>query len=313
MTAHRLNLLALVLPCSLLIASSDALAQTSSGPTPASSTPAPPALAPPLPPSPAPSGAPASTPPNVPAAQAALPSPGPNDLPRDAALPAPAAARTEEASHPGTPAAEAPLSEADEHGHTGFAVGFSLGYALPAGSTTGAPNDDLGSLFSGQVPFTLEIGGNATPSLFIGVYGTYAPGGLAGSTGDSCTAHQLDCSAHSVHGGLAIRYRLFPGETTEPWIGYGVGYEENSFSLTNPQTSATASGSLNGWEFGHFSAGVDFLAARMFAFGPFLDVGVGQYGHMHLEAPNQPTVDADITNSGVHEWVTLGLRTVIMP
>ena len=308
----RLPLLALLLPCSFLVASSTARAQTSPAPNPASSPPAPTTLAPVSPPSAPSYEAPAPVPESAPGAPAVLPPRAANDA-SEIAPPAPATPQTPEESRPRGEARETPLGETKEQGHAGFAMGFSLGYAIPAGATTGAPNDDLSSVFSGQVPITLEIGGNVTPSLFIGAYGTFAPGGLAGNAGTSCTTYQLDCSASSLHGGLAIRYRFLPGEMAEPWIGYAIGYESNSFSMKNPQTSAEASGTLTGWELGHFSAGVDFLAARNFAFGPFLDVGVGQYGHMHFEQPNQPTLDADIASSGVHEWITIGLRTVIMP
>jgi hypothetical protein len=190
-------------------------------------------------------------------------------------------------------------------------MSFSIGYAFPSGDATGAANDGMTSTFSGQVPFTLEIGGNVTPSLFLGAYGTFAPGGLAGTTSSTCAANQLDCSAHSVHGGLAVRYRFLPGELVEPWIGYAAGYESNSLSISNAQ--ASASGELKGWEFARISIGLDVLAARMIAFGPFVDFGIGQYGHMYFEQPNRPTVDTDIPNSGIHQWITLGVRTVIMP
>jgi hypothetical protein len=205
--------------------------------------------------------------------------------------------------------------DAPEEGHAGFAASFSIGYALPSGDSTGAGNDALSATFSGQVPLTVELGGNVTPSLFLGVYGTYAPGGLGGQVGDACNANQLSCSANSVHGGLAIRYRFLPGKTVEPWIGYAVGYETISLSSTSPQSSLSATGSLRGWEYGHFSLGVDLLAARQFAFGPFLDVSMAQYDHEYIEPanPNQPVIDADIPNRALHEWVTLGVRAVILP
>ncbi len=198
-------------------------------------------------------------------------------------------------------------------GHSGFVLALSVGYAAAAGNSTGNPNDGLGQTFSGQIPLTAEIGANAIPSLFVGAYATYAPGGLGGPIATECTTDQLDCSAHSIHGGLAIRYRFLPGETVEPWIGYAVGYESNGFSATNSQTSAAVTGEVDGWEFARFSLGVDILAARELAFGPFVDVAFGQYGHMHLEQPNAPVQDGAISNPGVHEWITIGIRAVIMP
>ena len=224
----------------------------------------------------------------------------------------PAAPQTADEGHRWAEAPAEPPSEPKEQGHVGFAAVFSIGYATPSGDATGAPNDSLSSSFGSQVPLSLELGGNVTPSLFIGAYGTFAPGGAGSTLGTTCTTDQLNCSSNSVHGGLAVRLRLLPGELVEPWIGYGVGYESNTVSASSSQSSATASVNVTGWEFGHFSAGVDFLAARMFAFGPFVDVAVGQYSHIHTESPTQ-TQDADIVTTGLHEWITVGVRTVIMP
>jgi hypothetical protein len=214
-----------------------------------------------------------------------------------------------------------PTPSEERHGepknesHSGFVASLSIGYALPSGDATGAPNDALGSTFSGEVPLSIEIGGNVTPSFFVGAYGTFAPGGMSGDVANTCNTDQLNCSANSVRAGLALRYRFLPGEVAEPWIGYAVGYETTSFSISSSQSSLQAGGNLRGWEYGHFSLGVDFLAAPQLAVGPFIDVSAGQYGHMYLQpaTPNQPTIDSDIPNTGIHEWVTLGVRAVIMP
>ena len=278
---------------------------------------------PPLPaplPAPAPS-APSSTTgatPATPSAPAVSPGPA-GEKPADAspsATPAPSV-------EPPTYAEDdvlAPLSAKPEapwkknEPHAGFAMTMSIGYSAPAGSTSGAPNDDLSNLFSGQVPLGIEVGGNVTPSLFIGLYGQYAIGGVGGTTDTNCTKDQVNCSAHTFRGGLAIRYRFAPGSSVRPWLGYAVGYEVSTVSITSDYVADTASLDLSGWELGHFSAGVDMMTGDdHVAIGPYFDVALGKYSHAHEEVTGRGPQDTDIDNTALHEWITIGVRATFMP
>jgi hypothetical protein len=274
-------LLVVVLASCLLGAPTLAHAQDSLPPSAVSPGAAPSPVAPPPPP-------PASEPPPPPASE-----PPPPAAPWDA-LP--------------------PLSSGEEkpQDHPGFAMNVSFGYAIPAGNATGAPGDSLSASFTGQFPFSLEMGGNVTPSLFVGAYGTYALGGVASEITVCQAGSGVSCSAYSLRTGIAIAYRFLPGAMIRPWVGYGIGYEWQNISLTDSATGASGSLSIKGWEFGHFKAGFDVQASPTFGVGPFVDLGVGQYGHTHSDNGAQSS-DADITTTALHEWFTVGVRASFAP
>jgi hypothetical protein len=285
--------------------------------------------------SPPPLPAPASSSPASPApspsadadsgALAPLPSPGtPADAPLAPVPAAPPAASAPASSPPlltfdgaakrSDPAAdrEADTGERKAVPHGGFALALGLGYSAPAGSSTGEKDADLAKTVGGQFPISVEIGGNVTPAVFIGAYGSVAPGGVSASLDTTCTQARLDCSSHSLRGGFAFRYRFLPGGPIQPWLGYAVGYESTTVSASSTVYAGTASTEITGWELGHFSFGLDFPVERYLALGPFFDVAVGQYDHVHSQSPTQ-ALDADITNTALHQWITVGVRSVFMP
>jgi hypothetical protein len=190
----------------------------------------------------------------------------------------------------------------------GFAAAAQVGYAWPAGRLSEADGDELSKSFGGQASLIGELGARVTPSLFVGVYAGYARGGVTGDLATTCA--QIDCSAYSARGGIAVRYRFFPAPSVQPWIGYAAGYEVTTVSMTNGVTNADIS--VTGLELAHFSVGLDYSDDELYAFGPVLDVGIGEYHHMNGDAPGRH-IDQDITRTSLHEWITLGVRFTIMP
>ena len=281
-----------------------------------------PPLPPPLPAASAPSSTTGAAPAPAPSTPPVLPGPAGETAPNASASASPAQGETAPAAPPGyaqddTFPATAPEPErapTKNEPHAGFAMTMSIGYSIPAGSTTSAPNADLSNLLSGQVPLGIEVGGNVTPSLFIGLYGQYAFGGVGGTTDANCTKEQVNCSAHTFRGGLAIRYRFAPGSSVRPWLGYAVGYEVSTVSITSDYVADTASIDFSGWELGHFSAGVDMMTGEdHVAVGPYFDLGLGKYTHAHEEATGAIPQDVDIDNTALHEWITIGVRASFMP
>ena len=215
---------------------------------------------------------------------------------------------------PALPPADPPPVESSASrspAHAGFEASASIGYALPAGSTTGVPGDDLTHLFSGQVPIRLQIGGNVIPSLFIGGYASVAPGG-AGDGAPQCSNGTLSCNSTGVRGGVVLEYHFDTGALASPWLGYGFGYESNTVYLNSNSSSAQGSVNVQGWDYAVLRGGVDFYLSQLMALGFYGEVSIGQYGHATESAPNT-NADADISNQALHQWISFGLRARVMP
>jgi len=242
------------------------------------------------------------------------PLPANSPLPADSPLPAhvddPPPARGEEppAAHPDDPAPSPPhASEA----RSGFEASLSLAYAAPSGDATGVAGDSMTLTFGGQFPIGLQVGWAVTPAFFIGAYGSVAPGGAGSSVSETCQTYDYNCSSISFHGGLAVEYRFNTPEPIQPWIGYGIGYESASVSISSP--SASGSITATGWEFGRFRAGVDFLPLASVGLGLYTEASVGQYGHLHEQNPDGSTTDIDVSQTALHEWFSIGVRVRFMP
>jgi hypothetical protein len=191
-------------------------------------------------------------------------------------------------------------------------VSASLGYAAPSGNATGAAGDNLTASFSGQFPIGFQIGGDVTPALFVGAYGTFAPGGVGSAVNSTCQTGALDCSSISFHGGVTVEYRFNVPESFQPWIGYGFGYETNSLSESS-SSGQTGWLTASGWELGRFRAGVDFLPASIVGLGIFGEVSLGQYDHIEGQSGQGLLYDGDVPQKALHEWLSLGIRVRIMP
>jgi hypothetical protein len=68
-----------------------------------------------------------------------------------------------------------------------------------------------------------------------------------------------------------------------------------------------------GFEFAHFMGGVDFQLSRTFGLGPFAGLSIGQYRRINYENAVRNIAVGDISETAIHEWFMLGLRTVFFP
>ncbi|MEI9936524.1 MAG: hypothetical protein WDO69_04795 [Pseudomonadota bacterium] len=203
-------------------------------------------------------------------------------------------------TEPAPEAASAPVAEASTGASTGggFAdkkirLGLRLGYGLPLGSV--ADGSKMSDGLSGQIPIWIDAGYMVTPNVLVGLYGQY---GFALTkncpTGD-------DCSAHDIRFGIQAQYHLMPAESVDPWLGLGFGYEILGVSQTTQ--GFTVSGDVKGFEFVNLQGGADFKVADAVAVGPFVSFSLGQYS-----TASQGDVSADIQNTALHEWLTLGVK-----
>jgi hypothetical protein len=199
----------------------------------------------------------------------------------------------------------------------GFQMALRTGYAVPMGYARGAnPGSNAADLkmsdgFSGQVPLFIEIGGKIVPNLFLGGYLGFGFGGAAGEFDAICSGSGVSCVAVGVRFGAEVQYHILPGETANPWVGYGIGFE--SLALSMSAGGQTATDSFGGFEYAHLMAGVDFRLNRIFGIGPFVDFSIGEYTRYHVEAPGLATIDGDIQTTRTHEWLAFGVRGTFFP
>ena len=234
----------------------------------------------------------------------APPPPGtPSEPPPAVAVAAPAAPRangdTEKKGTDGAPPA-----------HAGFQIAARTGVAIPFGNVAGGGDSAMSDYFSPQVPITVDIGGKPIPELFIGAYIGLGFGGAAGKFAEACSRANASCVAAGFRIGVEAAYHLAPDSKMDPWFGYGIGFAGEGVS--GSANGRTTSLSLAGPEYGHFMGGLDFRIDKTFGIGPMIDFGIGKYTRAKSETIGLST-EGDVKDTALHEWLTLGVRVVILP
>jgi hypothetical protein len=200
-----------------------------------------------------------------------------------------------------------PPSSLPPPARVGFQLGLRTGLAVPLGYSS--KGEEMSNVFAPQVPIIVEIGGKVLPQLFVGGYLALGFGGAAGEAKESCGGST--CIGIGTRFGAEVQYHFLPDAQTNPWIGYGIGYE--SAGMVFAEGSRTGTVSYNGFEFGHFMGGVDFRLSRTFGLGPFAGLSIGQYRRITYENGVRNIASGDISETAIHEWFMLGLRTVFFP
>jgi len=198
---------------------------------------------------------------------------------------------------------------------TGFQMMIRTGASIPFGSVGADAKDAtsktaMSDVFSLQVPFMLDLGGKPIKNLFVGGYLGFAFGGAGGKQADACSQANAGCVAVSFRLGIEVQYHIQPAAKLNPWVGYGIGFEGNAVSGNSNGQAVTES--VGGPEFAHLSGGFDFRISKGFGIGPMADFSLGQYTHLKVESGGT-TLEGDIKNKTLHEWITVGLRMVIFP
>ena len=221
------------------------------------------------------------------------------------------------------PAPAGPAPEGEEpsdapKARTGFQMAIRTGASIPLGSVTGVPsgsnadNPKMSDYVSTQFALILDIGAKIIPNLFIGGYLGLGIGGAGGNQADVCDKNNLSCSAVSLRIGIQAQFHFIPDGKINPWAGYGIGYEATSLSASANGNSSSLT--ATGVEFGHLMGGVDFRITRVFGVGPFLDLGIGQYGSLTGSGSNSnSSVSNDIKDKALHEWLTIGGKFTFWP
>jgi hypothetical protein len=201
----------------------------------------------------------------------------------------------------------------------GFQIAFRTGMAFPFGQASGAPDDELGRRYGWQIPLLIDVGGRFERSFFLGGYFGLGLGSTgkdtrvdrACSDDDQNSKNDIVCTSVSFRLGIEFQYAFAPEAHLNPWIGYGLGLEGASATITDDISGYKETVSSSGVTYAQFSAGFDLR--KKVGFGPFIDVAFGQYGQTTTDLGKGGKFKYSIEQRALHAWLTLGIRMVINP
>jgi len=210
---------------------------------------------------------------------------------------------------------------------SGLALGLRLGYAIPMGkagalaapgTTPDTKNDNLHDTISGMVPLWFDVGYRIDPALYVGAFFQYGFAFVNKDNPSNVACNQgVSCSAHDITFGANVHYHILPDGSFDPWLGAGLGYEMATFSESGTVTEGTTSfnvdgsATFKGFEFLILEAGGDFKPAPNFAVGPFVNFALGElttWSSSVTVAGVSQDQSGDLVDTGLHEWLTLGVR-----
>jgi outer membrane protein W len=202
-------------------------------------------------------------------------------------------------------AATAPSRGAIEIGLR-LGVGFPLGHE---GETAGETSDDkLSSDLKAIIPIAIDAGYRINPNVYVGVLFQYGFGIVATDNNPTCASGSgVSCSGSDLRLGVDLHFHFAPGQSFDPWLGVGAGYEWLSLDATAGGVDAGAT--ATGFEFGNVQLGGDIPVAPNFAIGPFVSLSFGEYGDVSF-SQGGASMDMTITSKSFHEWLEFGVRGV---
>jgi hypothetical protein len=206
------------------------------------------------------------------------------------------------------PAVEAPSVPRSPQG---ISVGVRIGYSIPLGKAYSGPLD-LRDLVTGVTPVWIDAGYRISPHLYLGAEFVYAPAIVPPASVTCPDLPSASCSGQQYRIGIDAIYHFLPDAKFDPWAGLGVGYEILNISATDTDTGdPLESVGLHSLPFFHVQGGGDLHVTRVFDFGPFVDLAVGEYASQNIYDPNGNVIGSTSTN--VHAWLTLGARVTLNP
>lgn len=161
-----------------------------------------------------------------------------------------------------------------------FALGAMAGVFVPFGSFQSGASQS--SLLDPGLVVGVDAGYGISRTVVLGAYGDFA---LPQAT-DACR----DCKVTSIAVGPMIRYHLVQGLRFDPWLSVGAGFRRTS----------TKTETFTGIDIARFELGGDWYPAPSFGFGPFMELGFGEYTGSSVA----------IQTHAVNAEFSLGLRIV---
>jgi outer membrane protein W len=194
-------------------------------------------------------------------------------------------------------------------GRGAIEIGLRLGVGFPLGhegeTATDTTNDKLSSDLKAIIPIAIDAGYRINPNVYVGLLFQYGFG-IANTDSAPCNAG-VSCSGSDLRLGIDLHFHFAPGQSFDPWLGVGAGYEW--LFLDESEGGVDASGTATGFEFGNVQLGGDIPVAPNFAIGPFVGLSFGQYGNLSVSQGGN-SMDMPVTSKSFHEWLDLGVRGV---
>jgi hypothetical protein len=189
---------------------------------------------------------------------------------------------------------------------------------FPFGDATGEGNDSFGGRYAWQLPLAIDLGARFLESFYAGAYFGFG----FGSTGSdsrleaACTdddddgTNDIVCNVISLRAGISANYSFAPGGRTNPWIGYGFGFESTSATYTDHERNYQEDVTGHGLTLAQLAFGLDIR--RAVGVGPFVEVAIGQFNKTTTTIGDQKYSVA-VRDRALHAWIMLGLRIVVNP
>jgi hypothetical protein len=208
---------------------------------------------------------------------------------------------------------QTPARDVDLH----FELGARLGYAFASGNYVsglpiGSPSGSAGAPgISGAIPLTFDLGMRIGKYVFVGGFTSYAF--LSTTCASAPAGYTLQCDGHDVRGGIDAQIHIVPRGKVDPWIGFGLGHEWLTVSMSTSAGGSTASESqtLEGWNFADVMLGLDMHVARGLGVGPFLEFTSGSFGSESASQTGGGSTQSgsvDFSSTSSHQWFTVGAR-----
>src|SRR5262249_21733668 len=153
----------------------------------------------------------------------------------------------------------------------------------------------------GMFPLWLDAGYRFNSNLYLGGFVQYG----FGLSPSSCSGVVTCSSIRDLRFGLNLHYHFLPGETVEPWLGIGAGYEilSGTVSANILGIPFETSQSARGFEFANLQAGLDWRISPTFRAGPWVGFSLAQYSEHTSD-----DVSRDVADKSIHHWLMFGLR-----
>lgn len=194
------------------------------------------------------------------------------------------------------------VAQAQAPAASGISLGVRAGYGIPMGDLdSGESMTDF--VASGQIPLQLDAMYRFTRNWSVGLYFQY---GFSFVPDTMCpSGFGLSCSASDVRLGAQLHYR-FDSTGFVPWVGFGIGYEWFSATLSGPGGSGDYS--FDGLEYLNLQLGGDWLLSPNFRLGPYVQFTIAQYDNAEINMLGTPLFSGSIPNKAVHEWLQFGVK-----
>lgn len=215
----------------------------------------------------------------------------------------PGARANQDQSHEVTASAEAV--------DAGPELGVRVGYASAFGKIRNGHR--IRAEVAGALPLWLDVGYRFNRRWFAGGYAQY---GLA-FQGASSESRCPDCQYSWIRAGLQAQYRFVERPTYNLWVGLGVGREFLNVAIDDLEQSAR---STTGWEFANLQFGSELQPTAGLGVGPYFSFALGAYDEetttcldSDLCPIDERRVERGLPETGVHGWVSAGIRLVLLP